>query len=530
MSRWMSPQAGGAVMLFMGGVALFAALAIIGGTLLTTVTHGNQRLNLGTSAQQVVAQAAYVLTTEATRSSGGLPVAPAHAVASRNPDGGGIIPAVSGAPASDAFGTPLGYCTGTAANLGSAVLAVVSAGANREFETTCAEALLGERGGDDAVQAKTAANVLQAMSGTVHFKEPVANVDALRALTDVLPGEMRVVLDPGTVYINADGVPDSGWAAAVVSGSSGGDPGSLRPCKSGYVAVDGFTLPDGEYVPPFCVMQYEARIVNSRILSSDVAAFGVQVPENMITWQQAKAMCASDGVAMITDSQWLSLAHQIVGVDANWSGGAVGSGLVAGGWGSSEVEGGPWTNTGPAPSNDASCLYNTGADTCGASGDHRYRRTHVLPNGNSIWDLSGNFWEYTDTTIPSANRYYGGNATWMTYNVADAAYPAYVIMDESRMPISKLPPNDWNAAQGMGRYYDAYWDGAPTAAQATETEAPFVCAPGTAVPAYCDPYAVFIRGGVYTSADNLGVFALATHMGRSAKHSRTGFRCAYRNE
>jgi formylglycine-generating enzyme required for sulfatase activity len=281
--------------------------------------------------------------------------------------------------------------------------------------------------------------------------------------------------------------------------------------------VGSYTLPDGEYVPSFCVMQYGARQLDYGLITANEAVFTTTGPMVNVTWVQSKALCAAVDAHLITESQWLSIAQQAVTVATNWSGGAVGSGTIARGWSANTAYGDAFTNSNYAPKNDATCLYNTGADTCGSSGSVLYRRTLSLPNGSVVWDISGNVWEWTDATIPIANRFGAGGAdNWMAYNSTTGdVSPA----TSTNMPINKLPPNNWNAVQGMGRYYD----GGGTPAYCSVNETPSNCAGG--VLGYTDPYAAFLRGGVWGGGAYSGPFALDLGVGRSGTGAHIGFRC-----
>lgn len=157
------------------------------------------------------------------------------------PTAGGQLP-LTMAPRTDAWGTAFGYCvwdngstnsstgriTGDAAatNIGPAVaFAVLSAGPNRVFDTTCAliKTNYGTAtpfvSGDDGVRVVTHAQMIQGVGGTVFYGDPVANIASLPT-TGNMTGEMRLVkkdnsnVDINTMYFW------NGTAWAPVSASS----------------------------------------------------------------------------------------------------------------------------------------------------------------------------------------------------------------------------------------------------------------------------------------------------------------------
>jgi len=131
----------------------------------------------------------------------------------------------------------------------------------------------------------------------------------------------------------------------------------------------------------FCVMKYEARSVSGVATST---ASGT--PWVSITQTAAASACSAlgSGYHLITNTEWMMLARDAEAVASNWSGGSVGSGVLARGWAAYTGYGDSWSNTAVASTTGSSCLYNTAADTCGATGTFLYRRTHTLSNGQII--------------------------------------------------------------------------------------------------------------------------------------------------
>lgn len=168
------------------------------------------------------------------------------------------------------------------------------------------------------------------------------------------------------------------------------------PCSSSYVSYEPVCPPEFVLVPfnssvgttsNFCVMKYEAKNNGSGVAVSLAAGN----PYVSLTIGDSQTKCtdlnALNGVSgkfdLISNPEWMTIARNAESVSSNFE-----ANVMARGWSRS--------NTGVAPSTDANCLYNAGANTCASSGDHLYRRTLTLSNGEEIWDLSGNVWEWVD--------------------------------------------------------------------------------------------------------------------------------------
>lgn len=294
-------------------------------------------------------------------------------------------------------------------------------------------------------------------------------------------------------------------------------------CPTGYIPVQKFTLPDGTAVPAFCVMKYEAKDGGNGIATSTAAG----TPWVSITWLQASTACQSANARLISENEWLSIAHQVTTVATNWTGGAVGNGVLMSGHNDNAP-----ANSLAASANDDDGYYGTG-DTAAAPGDGGFnnfanntinaspyagqRRTLKLPNNQVIWDLAGNVWEWVGETIAKGNRYHGGTGQWMSYLSNDGAVSGTSFTAATNVPLNKRPPSTWNANQGMGRYYDGY-DAAGAYNSVNEW-------PDLAGTGYVAPYAAFLRGGSWYHGAYAGVFALTLNHGRSYAYASVGFRC-----
>jgi hypothetical protein len=141
---------------------------------------------------------------------------------------------------SDAWGTALSYCAwdngGTSASAGridgdspasqnSITLAVVSAGPDKSFQSSCAQARANAAQGDDIVMAYSNAQVVQGVGGTVYWGDPVTDYPTLAALPapSLHVGEQRMILQTGQV-MRWDGnawTPTNGVATVDANGNVG---------------------------------------------------------------------------------------------------------------------------------------------------------------------------------------------------------------------------------------------------------------------------------------------------------------------
>ena len=236
----------------------------------------------------------------------------------------------------------------------------------------------------------------------------------------------------------------------------------------------------------FCVMQYEARNVSGVATST---ASGT--PWVYVTQTQAAAACSAlgNGAHLITNAEWMILARDIESVSSNWSSGTVGSGNLARGWTANLSYGDTWTNANFAPSTGSTCLYNTGANACGSTGTFLYRRTHTLSNGQTIWDLSGNVYEWThDICTTGTGTGYWQGAGWFEWT--DSSLSDYE-------KITAGPIGTYTATNAVGRYYGCSANGNG-----------------------------FLRGGHWADGSYAGLFFLYLGNAPSNSNSNFGFRCA----
>ncbi len=139
------------------------------------------------------------------------------------------------------------------------------------------------------------------------------------------------------------------------------------------------------YESGFYVMKYEAK-VNERGRSAKALSDPAGSPTTMVTHKEAQTLCQNNGSRfdLIRNEQWQNIARSIEEVDENWSQG----------------------RSIPTDDNTLNCGVARGipkaasardSDDCAArSCESKWdinRRTHILSNGERIWDICGNVGE-----------------------------------------------------------------------------------------------------------------------------------------
>lgn len=272
-------------------------------------------------------------------------------------------------------------------------------------------------------------------------------------------------------------------------------------CPSGYVQVPcNFA---NSSTRNFCVAQYEMKIQadnnGDQVYNS---AFTPESRNSGTPWTQisqtdAKLECASLGenYHLITNSEWMTIAHNIENVNSNWSSGIVNSGTL---------------NRGHSDNNPAnvcdSVLENvdTNCSTSGGSGWNTQKRTHTLSNGEILWDFSGNVWSWSDWQVTFANKAYSSGSC--DPKAAVVTFCEWTEIDI--YPNDIMKPSTWQAANSTLK--STHGIGLYTA--------------GTAEPGGVH------RGGDFGGISSPGIFALSLFLIPSTVAANVGFRCVYQSD
>ena len=258
-------------------------------------------------------------------------------------------------------------------------------------------------------------------------------------------------------------------------------------CPSGFIVVPGSTTYNTN---DFCVMKYEAKQVGSTGVPESVATGTPWTSINQ-TWaiSYSPNVVGCTGCHLITEAEWLTIAQNVLSVPANWSGDAVGNGYIYSGHNDNAP-----TGTLAASTNDSSGYYNE-TNTGG-----NQRRTLTLTNGEVIWDLAGNAWEWTSGQTTGGQPGITGESgyAWKEWNNAT---------EPGSLPVNPFPSygttiaNSWNAtSQGIGKVYSSSNDSVLRG---------------------------FVRGGNwYTPGAQAGVLALELDIQPVSIYASIGFRVA----
>ena len=163
------------------------------------------------SVQKIaVKQAAMALASETSDADNdGYAEAPVMLTGAGGPNGGGLIPLSSSAPKDDSYGGKLGYCSwdngsvnassgriaGQVSSQTAPVLAVISAGVDGVFQTSCSDIAAGTGAkGDDYVISYNNTMIQMGVGGTLYFGDPVTSAGALASFNNgsIKDGQVRL--------------------------------------------------------------------------------------------------------------------------------------------------------------------------------------------------------------------------------------------------------------------------------------------------------------------------------------------------
>lgn len=213
-------------------------------------------------------------------------------------------------------------------------------------------------------------------------------------------------------------------------------------CPKNYVFIYGnSTLGTSD----FCVMKYEAKNNGGGVAVSQASG----QPWTTISQTSAitVATTACDGCHLITSAEWMTIAADVLSVKYNWSGGGVGDGFIYSG----HNDDSPASTLVGSIDNDG--YFGTGNS---ATNGANQKRSLYLTSGDTIWDLAGNVWEWTNDTItgaqPGASGYafreYLAITSWGNLPTADQ--PSSLT---GTLGLGQL--NSWTSAHGIGQIHSS---------------------------------------------------------------------------
>ena len=236
-------------------------------------------------------------------------------------------------------------------------------------------------------------------------------------------------------------------------------------------------------------MKYEAKCsnANGQLCPSTDTPTSIAEGTPWVHRNQAEAAAECTkipGAQLISNDQWMTIATNIANKASNWSGSSVGLGAL---------------NRGHNSYGSLAMAATVG------EGSNDQKRTHTLSNGEVIWDMAGNVWEWIKPEAIGCEQMSAGS-TWVEFdqvsggNQSKTDFIPQVAITEG-----------WNSDQGMGRYY---------AGQASS---------------YCHDH--LLRGAgasnsmfgwsTYSNSSgaNAGVFTAALFYDGSESRNHIGFRC-----
>jgi len=250
-------------------------------------------------------------------------------------------------------------------------------------------------------------------------------------------------------------------------------------CPSGFIPVPG-SITYGR--ADFCVMKYGAKNVGGVATSQAALTPWVSISQtDAITTSSA----ACTGCHLITEDEYLTIVQNVLSVGSNWSTGTVGSGYIYSG------------HNDNVPAN-ALAVSNTSdgySDTGNVAGNQR--RTLTLSNGEVIWDMAGNVWEWTSGTSTTGQPGITGTGyNWREWTAI--TNPGTISPNPSASATGITGASGWNSGNGIGQIY-------------SNTEETSLRG--------------FVRGGNWVRGGNAGVLTLSLGSGPGADTS-IGFRAS----
>ena len=237
----------------------------------------------------------------------------------------------------------------------------------------------------------------------------------------------------------------------------------------------------------FCVMKYEAKNLDGIAFSTPN-----ELPWVNITQKDAKAKCDSigGGYSLISNEQWMTLASNIASVSANWSENGIGKGTLNLG----HSDDAPAQALKAAADDNQACIFT--GEECDHSKWDFQKRTHQLSNGEVIWDLSGNVFEWTSYSASNGKPLPVTSSGIQFPEVTDGART----LKKMLIPTKAIKPwwgDKWNSSHGIGKYYSGN-EGAGGA---------------------------LFRGGYWYNGSAAGIFLADLGDGPDDSFIGTGFRC-----
>lgn len=147
-----------------------------------------------------------------------------------------------------------------------------------------------------------------------------------------------------------------------------------------FITTPPITLPNGTVVQPFQVGQYLTGTASNHnpVITAEAE------PRVQVSYFEAQKLAEEIGCKLITELQYLAIAHDIANQDINWTGGKVGEGSIYQGLHLGNVD-----------------KAQPGAFV---SDEPSERRWHQLSNGERVYDFAGNAYSWVFDDVQGDER------------------------------------------------------------------------------------------------------------------------------
>jgi prepilin-type N-terminal cleavage/methylation domain-containing protein len=201
----------------------------------------------------------------------------------------------------------------------------------------------------------------------------------------------------------------------------------------------------------FCVMKYDASHSDATSTTQGTSTTPISAP-SVQPWAsvpQTTAIADAPNVAnctgchLITEAEYLTIAQNVLNNPINWSSGTVGSGYIYSGHNDNAP-----ANALAADPSDSNGYAGTGNS---ASSGANQKRTLTLSNGEVIWDMAGNVWEWTSGTTTGGQPGITGEAgfAWKEWTAVTAAGTLSPNPNPATTGISGA--STWTSSNGIGQ-------------------------------------------------------------------------------
>ena len=266
-------------------------------------------------------------------------------------------------------------------------------------------------------------------------------------------------------------------------------------CLTNFVAVSA----RGRYTKrSFCLAKYEMKRQSDESATSKAD----ETPYVNISRDEARSKCQEMGHGqeydLVTNDEWQSLTRNVENVSANWSGGKEGS--SGGGMNQGHTDDNPHSGL-TASHNDNNGCYQTGQNCVGTW--HSQKRTHILSNGEVIWDIGGNVSEW----VKDSHSTNFGEDAYLAHVTSDS-HPTFGSLSGGTTEVDRIARDHFGPKGNYTKFNESPYGGFGYGYLNSEGS-------------------IIIRGGDFSDGDKGGVFSVSVRDEDGGRNNHTGFRCVY---